>query len=311
MAGCGAKRANAISSGTMTSPPPTPKSAAKKPAALPIPTNVRSDGARPRIGRMVSACPTTPWSRSGGTPARRPSCSTSTGRSLRSPPHPADAGVPAETIEVLVRLVGRFGLVGCVSGRAAADARSLVPVPGIAFSGNHGLEIAEGDAVLTVPDAEPYIPAMADLVRRLAPIAAGAGAWIEDKGVTLAVHYRQAPDPEDAEAQLQAAGRAADRRRGPERPLRPDGAGGAPAGADRQGHGGAPAAARARPRAQPVRRRRHDRPRRLPRRRRLRRRRLAGGAARPGRRGARSPSTARSGARELLASLLDGAPPAA
>jgi trehalose-phosphatase len=119
-------------------------------------------------------------------------------------PHPADASVPAETIEVLVRLVGRFGLVGCVSGRAAADARELVPVPGIAFSGNHGLEIAEGDAVLTVPDAEPYIPAMADLVRRLAPVAAGAGAWIEDKGVTLAVHYRQAPDPEVAEERLRA-----------------------------------------------------------------------------------------------------------
>jgi trehalose 6-phosphate phosphatase len=116
--------------------------------------------------------------------------------------HPDDASVPAETIEVLTRLVGRFALVACVSGRPAAEAQRLVPVPGIAFSGNHGLEIAEGDAILTVPDAEPYVPTMAALVRRLAPVAAATGAWIEDKGVTLAVHYRQAPDPEEAEAYL-------------------------------------------------------------------------------------------------------------
>jgi trehalose-phosphatase len=116
--------------------------------------------------------------------------------------HPDLSAVPVETIGLLVRLVERFALVGCVSGRAAADAMRLVPVPGIAFSGNHGLEIAEGGAVLTVPDVDPFLPALARLARELVPAAAGVGAWVEDKGATLAVHYRQAPDPAAAEEAL-------------------------------------------------------------------------------------------------------------
>jgi trehalose-phosphatase len=116
--------------------------------------------------------------------------------------HPDLSAVPAETLDLLARLVERYGLVGCVSGRGAADAARLVPVLGIAFSGNHGLEIAEGGAVSTVPDVDPFLPALGDLARRLVPVAASVGAWVEDKGPTLAVHYRQAPDPEAAEAAL-------------------------------------------------------------------------------------------------------------
>jgi trehalose 6-phosphate phosphatase len=117
-------------------------------------------------------------------------------------PHPDLSEVPAPTLALLGRLVARFGLVGCVSGRAAADVLRLVGVPGIAVSGNHGLEIADGGAVLTAPDVEPYLPALAELARRLTPIAARADAWIEDKGATLAVHFRQARDPDAAEQAL-------------------------------------------------------------------------------------------------------------
>ena len=35
----------------------------------------------------------------------------------------------------------RFGLVGCVSGRRAEEARRLVGLDGIAYAGNHGLEL--------------------------------------------------------------------------------------------------------------------------------------------------------------------------
>src|SRR5829696_2046429 len=120
--------------------------------------------------------------------------------------HPDLSAVPSETLGLLVRLVERFALVGCVSGRAAADAARLVPVPGVAFSGNHGLEISEGGAVLTVPDVDPFLPALARLARELVPTAAGVGAWVEDKGATLAVHYRQAPDPAEAEEALRRDG---------------------------------------------------------------------------------------------------------
>jgi hypothetical protein len=47
----GANRASPISIGTTTAPPPTPKSAEKKPAASPIPTY--SQGSRTACGTRV------------------------------------------------------------------------------------------------------------------------------------------------------------------------------------------------------------------------------------------------------------------
>lgn len=121
-------------------------------------------------------------------------------------PHPAEAAVPPATLRLIARAVTRFALVGCVSGRLAQDAARLVPVPGVVFSGNHGLEQLDGDALHVVPEVEPYLGDVRDVVRVLTPVAAGAGAWIEDKGATLAVHYRQAPDPVHARTVLEERG---------------------------------------------------------------------------------------------------------
>ena len=52
-----------------------------------------------------------------------------------------DAAVPAAAREALARLSERYGLVGCVSGRRAEEARRLVGLDGIAYAGNHGLEL--------------------------------------------------------------------------------------------------------------------------------------------------------------------------
>ncbi len=54
---------------------------------------------------------------------------------------PEQAAVPARATTLLEELSQRFGLVGCVSGRQALEARRLVGVDGIAYAGNHGLEL--------------------------------------------------------------------------------------------------------------------------------------------------------------------------
>ncbi|HEU4599323.1 MAG TPA: trehalose-phosphatase, partial [Solirubrobacterales bacterium] len=54
---------------------------------------------------------------------------------------PEQAAVPAEARDALVSLSSRFGLVGCISGRQAEEARRLVGVDEIAYAGNHGLEL--------------------------------------------------------------------------------------------------------------------------------------------------------------------------
>jgi trehalose 6-phosphate phosphatase len=100
---------------------------------------------------------------------------------------PELARVPEETRSELRRLVGRYALVGCVSGRTGADAYRLVGVDGIFYVGVHGLELA--------PEADAW----------RAPLRAFAGLdwpWLEDKGLTVALHWREAVDEGAARSRL-------------------------------------------------------------------------------------------------------------
>jgi trehalose 6-phosphate phosphatase len=111
-------------------------------------------------------------------------------------PRPELASVPDETRVELRRLVGKYALVACISGRTGRDAYRLVGVDGIAYVGVHGLELA--------PEADAWrapLRAFADL----------EWPWIEDKGLTVAFHWREAPEEEAARSELEAV---AERARG-------------------------------------------------------------------------------------------------
>jgi len=110
---------------------------------------------------------------------------------------PEEAAVPGETRRELRRLVGRYALVACLSGRPAADARRVVGVEGIRYVGEHGLELE--------PEAEAW-------AERLAAFAAKAG-WPAEPGkrLTLSFHYRGHPDPAAAEAMLRRLAERAER----------------------------------------------------------------------------------------------------
>jgi trehalose 6-phosphate phosphatase len=98
------------------------------------------------------------------------------------------AYVPDETKGELRRLVARYRLVACVSGRAGDDAGRLVDVEGIRYVGNHGLEL--------VPDA-------AGLARAIAGFRESVAHRVEDKVLSLSYHYRDAPDETAARAELE------------------------------------------------------------------------------------------------------------
>jgi trehalose 6-phosphate phosphatase len=102
---------------------------------------------------------------------------------------PELAAVPEETRAEIRRLVGRYGLVAGVSGRTGADAARLVGVDGVVFVGSHGLELA--------PEAEAWR-------ETLRPFAVGDWPWLEDKGLTVALHWREAPDEGEALTALRA-----------------------------------------------------------------------------------------------------------
>ena len=88
-----------------------------------------------------------------------------------------------------------FGIVGCVSGRPALEARRLVGVEEIAYVGNHGLELLlPGDGS---PRLDPSLEEGADAAPRfvagLDPARlAGAELRLEDKGPIQALHWRGA-----------------------------------------------------------------------------------------------------------------------
>jgi trehalose 6-phosphate phosphatase len=101
---------------------------------------------------------------------------------------PELAEVPEETRAELRRLRGKYALVACISGRTGAEAWRIVGVDGILYVGVHGLELA--------PDADAWRAP-------LRPFAALDWPWIEDKGLTVAYHWREAPDETAARAELE------------------------------------------------------------------------------------------------------------
>ena len=119
-------------------------------------------------------------------------------------PHAGDACVPAAASDLLGALRDRYLVVGLVSGRALADVDRMVPVPGLARGGNHGLEVAPpGMRAEMVPAAQPHMPAMRAFVATHPPaVLAPHGVWLEDKGASVSLHFREAPDPAAAEAYL-------------------------------------------------------------------------------------------------------------
>ncbi len=128
-------------------------------------------------------------------------------------PHANDARVPDEALDVLARLARRFLVVGVVSGRAMADVDRMVPIPGLARGGNHGMEVAApgGEAEL-VAEARALMPALRAFVEACpGDDMAAHGAWLEDKGASVSLHFRESADPDAAEAYLE--GTVADRAR--------------------------------------------------------------------------------------------------
>jgi trehalose 6-phosphate phosphatase len=98
------------------------------------------------------------------------------------------AAVPEETKAELRRLVARYRLVACVSGREGTDARRLVGVEGVQVVGNHGLEL------VARPD---------EIAREMAAFRDTLTWPVEDKGLSLSLHYRGVPDEEAARAELE------------------------------------------------------------------------------------------------------------
>lgn len=111
---------------------------------------------------------------------------------------PFRAVMQAQTRQLLARLSQRRHSV-VITGRSRRDAlRLLDGIEGVEVIGNHGMESARMTSVDVLELVAGWKGALA------APVAAIAGASLEDKGYSLTVHYRLAADPAQAGASVRA-----------------------------------------------------------------------------------------------------------
>jgi trehalose 6-phosphate phosphatase len=85
--------------------------------------------------------------------------------------------------------------VAIVSGRSLTDLRARVDGMALYLAGNHGLEIVGPGVAYCHPGASRLQPQLATLAQALRhDLEEIPGAWIEDKGLTLTVHFRSVPE---------------------------------------------------------------------------------------------------------------------
>jgi len=119
--------------------------------------------------------------------------------------HAADANVPETTRQLLIAVARRYGLVACVSGRQASEARAMVSIGTISYIGSHGVELLRAGWTEAVLD-----PEVEDWVRRIHDFGREADTAdlrkrrvrLEDKGAIVAFHWRGAPDEDAARAAI-------------------------------------------------------------------------------------------------------------
>lgn len=100
--------------------------------------------------------------------------------------------VDAELLDMIARLHrASGGAVALVSGRALSDLDQRVGMLRVPLAGQHGLERRDAAGRLWIHAAPPA--AKYTIIDALAPVLARhPGLLLEDKGLTLALHYRQA-----------------------------------------------------------------------------------------------------------------------
>jgi trehalose 6-phosphate phosphatase len=118
---------------------------------------------------------------------------------------PDESTVPDATREALQTLAHRYGLVACISGRRAVDAKRLVGIDDLVYVGNHGFEALHPGE--DQPRLDPTVRERGEATQRFLTTLDPArldvvGIRLEDKGPIQALHWRGAPS--QAAAELQA-----------------------------------------------------------------------------------------------------------
>lgn len=108
---------------------------------------------------------------------------------------PTASEMPDRVAAVLTRLARPLGLLAVMSGRPVEFLADRVRVAGVPLIGSYGIEqIWDGKRRIN-PDAEKWLGPVREAARALRDLlATSPGIRVEEKPVSVAVHWRQAPD---------------------------------------------------------------------------------------------------------------------
>ena len=201
----------------MMVPPPTPNSPLNAPAAVAIAARRMTLPDIAGILGMVSAQPADTFADSlrplTEDPERAGILCDIDGTLAPIVERAEQAHVREEVSVLLGRLGRRYGVVACVSGRSAAEARRLVGVGSVTYAGSHGAEILEPSE--KEPRTIPAFRSWEGRVRRFADEHNTRELRlmrirIEDKGPIRAFHWRGVPDEEAAATHLEGLAQEAE-----------------------------------------------------------------------------------------------------
>lgn len=125
---------------------------------------------------------------------------------------PGDVAVHPRARRILPALRERYAIVACISGRRASEARRIVGVDGITYSGNHGMETLNPDTGEMKLDlfVRGHADAAASFIGNLDRAELEElGLRVEDKGPIQALHWRGAEDESAAAARAAEIAEAA------------------------------------------------------------------------------------------------------
>jgi trehalose 6-phosphate phosphatase len=116
----------------------------------------------------------------------------------------AASALPEQAARALNRLAPSLGVLAVMSGRPADFLADRVRIAGVRLLGSYGIEQIENGSRRVDPAAQPWLAPVQEATRELDDrLARAPGIRVEHKSVSVAVHWRQAPDQRAAARQVE------------------------------------------------------------------------------------------------------------
>lgn len=125
-------------------------------------------------------------------------------------PQPQEAWMTDAARAAIERLLKRNDTdVAIISGRSIDDLRARCDIEGLYFAGNHGLQLHGPDVHETRAEARELLPHVRAFRSRLDDVLDGFDdIFLEDKELTLSIHYRAVENEAEGERVREAVERA-------------------------------------------------------------------------------------------------------